>query len=509
MSPLLLDAPHPSRTFSCSTNACSPESAASATVEVSPSWHGVTSPIHTIPEQQSGQGSTLAEATSKHSTASHGLLGASTTCTTGGAAPPSTALPKQTQSQPQPQPHASTSCAQEPATQEAMSCRKSPAAAMQLPCTLLLLLSFATLFGSPIQMAAAQGNCPAVNMTQGFTTNCTANYNTDTCIMFSFCLTCDVVPFSIFSFLNMLECPSLTNVNQQGLTSRETGLIDQSISASIGLPQSQVRSLTSGEFLTTIYNIQSSIPSRVRSLTSGEFLIAIYNIQSSIPGQCVTCDAALESSFRSAFCSQLSIPSCSQVTTECVKGQGLPQQMARVHFLPGAAVINDPPCQIAQVATQVQVNPAVDNVQFIISLFTLPIGLLGYVVQSPGTSQVQISSHVSTAITNPSDSRFSPYLQVTDQLIGTSTASALGLGPFSVYASNAPWSIINPGPPISPPTNSKCDNPQLGDLCGQDAIGAIIGIVLGGLLVLALLLLLLFCVFRQKGVGSLDPEDAR
>jgi hypothetical protein len=41
-----------------------------------------------------------------------------------------------------------------------------------------------------------------------------------------------------------------------------------------------------------------------------------------------------------------------------------------------------------------------------------------------------------------------------------------------------------PSPP-APPVN--CPAPQLGNLCGQDAIGAMVGIILGGLLVLALL----------------------
>jgi hypothetical protein len=45
------------------------------------------------------------------------------------------------------------------------------------------------------------------------------------------------------------------------------------------------------------------------------------------------CDTQLESGFRSMLCSQLTVD-CTLVVTECVKGQGLPPQMGRVHFLP-------------------------------------------------------------------------------------------------------------------------------------------------------------------------------
>lgn len=47
-------------------------------------------------------------------------------------------------------------------------------------------------------------------------------------------------------------------------------------------------------------------------------------------------------------------------------------------------------------------------------------------------------------------------------------------------------------PPPEHPAK-QCHKPRLGKLCGKDAIGAIIGIALGGLLLLCMLLALILC----------------
>jgi hypothetical protein len=52
-----------------------------------------------------------------------------------------------------------------------------------------------------------------------------------------------------------------------------------------------------------------------------------------------------------------------------------------------------------------------------------------------------------------------------------------------------------PPSPTAPPPPPTCDKPHLGSLCGADAIGAIVGIIVGGLLVLALLAAFVYYTF--------------
>ena len=60
---------------------------------------------------------------------------------------------------------------------------------------------------------------------------------------------------------------------------------------------------------------------------------------------------------------------------------------------------------------------------------------------------------------------------------------------------------IVPAPPSPAPAPSpaSCPQPHLGNLCGQDAIGAIVGIILGGLAVLGILAAMVYYVFFMVG----------
>jgi hypothetical protein len=56
---------------------------------------------------------------------------------------------------------------------------------------------------------------------------------------------------------------------------------------------------------------------------------------------------------------------------------------------------------------------------------------------------------------------------------------------------------VLPLPPSPPPPPKACASPKLGSLCGNDAVGAIIGIAVGGALLLALLALVIYYrIFR-------------
>lgn len=55
-----------------------------------------------------------------------------------------------------------------------------------------------------------------------------------------------------------------------------------------------------------------------------------------------------------------------------------------------------------------------------------------------------------------------------------------------------------------PSAPKKCDNPVLGVLCGADAVGAIIGIILGGLVLIGLALFGILWMRRGRVRGSVD-----
>jgi hypothetical protein len=73
--------------------------------------------------------------------------------------------------------------------------------------TLAALLASGVIPGAAPMLAAAQ-SCPSYTTSLNVQTNCTSNYNPDTCFLFAFCLNCDPLPSTIFSFINMNSCPS-------------------------------------------------------------------------------------------------------------------------------------------------------------------------------------------------------------------------------------------------------------------------------------------------------------
>lgn len=67
--------------------------------------------------------------------------------------------------------------------------------------------------------------------------------------------------------------------------------------------------------------------------TFKRYATAIYNLRSSSE-ECAECDADLEERFSSQLCASLRLSDCSRVTSECVKGRGLKQDMDVLLFLP-------------------------------------------------------------------------------------------------------------------------------------------------------------------------------
>ncbi len=61
--------------------------------------------------------------------------------------------------------------------------------------------------------------------------------------------------------------------------------------------------------------------------------------------------------------------------------------------------------------------------------------------------------------------------------------------------------VLRPLAAPPPPPGRQCDKPRLGSLCGAEAVGAIVGIVAGGLLLLGLVIAIAVCLISRVGPG--------
>lgn len=119
---------------------------------------------------------------------------------------------------------------------------------------------------------------------------------------------------------------------------------------------------------------------------SEDALTAIYTLVN--PGGCVECSNTLENSFRTTFCRELNVGNCTLVSTECVKGSGLPADMRRIHFLPLRVVRQGLPCNTTQMAVQVLLDSDLNNVDTVIQLMSRPLPFDPYQVANPDPEEV-------------------------------------------------------------------------------------------------------------------------
>eukprot|EP00955_Chlamydomonas_euryale_P117037 366450-Chlamydomonas_euryale.AAC.42 len=83
-------------------------------------------------------------------------------------------------------------------------------------------------------------------------------------------------------------------------------------------------------------------------------------------------------------------------------------------------------------------------------------------------------------------------LPVTVDSVLRGVADPLGAPLYNVLPQNLPWRVMGN------PEDNNCPSPRIGSLCGKDAVGAAIGIALGGAAVLALAVAALASLFRAS-----------
>ncbi|PNH11986.1 Titin [Tetrabaena socialis] len=203
----------------------------------------------------------------------------------------------------------------------------------------------------------------------------------------------------------------------------------------------------------------------------GQYITSVYTLYPVLPTDAdeATLCAQLEIAFEATLCVQLALPNCSYVQAECVKELGY--MLRGTIVTPGIAM-----------AVRILMDNETDNAQFVLLLFQRNITLLNWRVVNPAPGNVTQSSSLDLVMRNPTTSA-KPILYVLDTRLTGDIATALTLPAAQVLIERP--GVVGPIP--APPKD--CPSPQLGVLCGADAVGAIIGIGLGGIIIIGLILM--------------------
>jgi len=204
-----------------------------------------------------------------------------------------------------------------------------------------------------------------------------------------------------------------------------------------------------------------------------------------------TCTPAVLNLFTSQVCTELGLSDCSSLTGECFTFQYTAFVFPTV---PDSALSLVEQACTAYILVTFQLTPSTDTAAFALAVYQQSILLLDYTVSVPGTSDARLSTALNVVIMNQGTSS----ITFNDLDIRTAVGGVLGLG--AAYVSIlVPVSVSpTPSPPPGPNVPAPCKRPHLGGLCGKDAIGAIIGIAIGGTVVLVLLFLCLYLLLVRR-----------
>lgn len=154
------------------------------------------------------------------------------------------------------------------------------------------------------------------------------------------------------------------------------------------------------------------------------------------------------------------------------------------------------PCYVA---ARILIANETNNVQFVLDLFTKNIAGQLWQVVPPAAGNVTQSSSLDLLVRNPRGSARQQLIVFESQLTSV-IAGSLGLQGGEV-------AVERPGVVERIPGGGRrCPSPRLGVLCGADAVGAIVGIALGGTIVLCLALMA-FLYSRRGRMGKVVVLD--
>lgn len=205
------------------------------------------------------------------------------------------------------------------------------------------------------------------------------------------------------------------------------------------------------------------------------------------------CSSAQENLTANAFCIGLRIDDCNTVDATCVQEGSITPTVplfppAANDIASGSTALH---CAVS-VVVGVTLTPPQDNALFGIRVLQTILQIPNYSVTGPAAAPSQKMATSSILGINVSSSSSS--LGFTDQSVqyGISSGLALPVNEVLIVGDTVVYNATMP-PQAS---SSSCSSPQLGSLCGSDAIGAIVGIALASAIFLTLAIWYLYELFK-------------
>ncbi|KAG2496187.1 hypothetical protein HYH03_005787 [Edaphochlamys debaryana] len=223
---------------------------------------------------------------------------------------------------------------------------------------------------------------------------------------------------------------------------------------------------------------------------------------------CVSCSGTTQAALGAALCFALPVTSCRDLTVTCLD-PGSAVTAAYAYPVLSAAASNAAAaadgCSPAFLKADIAFNGTDQQIVLLQSILTTQTSVPGLgVVQPPVSgSELSVSALLGvTVVNNRSSAGFNSLIfggeevakRVADVLgvplskvIVSATLPGGGNSSTGGGGSSLPEAGVQPSAPAPSPEN--CDEPHFGSLCGASALGAIIGTVVGGVLVLTALIL--------------------
>ncbi|KAG2434833.1 hypothetical protein HXX76_007718 [Chlamydomonas incerta] len=243
------------------------------------------------------------------------------------------------------------------------------------------------------------------------------------------------------------------------------------------------------------------------------------------PRACLNCSSIVESALAAGLCIGLKLSNCSLLTVSCLNESALGATTFPAIPVDAAQAALANSCNAALLASFAMPNTsATQQAAMAQAIISTPIIAPGFGVVPPPASASSVAPSallrtvvVNTGKPNPGSNSSDAAFAISGAMVAESVAATFGLPPDQVVLvtdpnsppsggetapAPAPGSIPTPnlgpdGSP-SPPSDSCTENPKFGSLCGAAAVGAIVGVAVGGTLVVGLAALMIFSAATRR-----------
>ncbi|GLC42790.1 hypothetical protein PLESTM_001380000 [Pleodorina starrii] len=304
-------------------------------------------------------------------------------------------------------------------------------------------------------------------------------------------------------------------------------VIASNVARAVGVGAPSVETTISSAFLATFYRLGAAASAgrraQARLLAEEEGNVTTTTAAAAAPPppppppqRCVPCTLAVETALASGLCAQLRPGNCSDVTVSCLSQLASGQSPAVFPTLPSAgltAAAGADSCT-AVLSAVFPVANATYQATLTTQLLTTKVTAIGGnygTAAAPAAQDIVVSSDLKTVVKNAgATSSSSSSVLVSSSMVALVVATTLGLpadqvavltdGGESVWTDSGGGSSLQGAAvaPPPPPAYSCASGPKLGRLCGADAVGAITGIIAGGLVAVALLVVLVALSYRNR-----------